>query len=286
MKLNNISFPHPVLGINDDVFPLPECPLAGAPQKENGSFIFQFTLNVENEDLLNLVTAGKARYACDVNCPSTLFRKCFIFDKLEISMEIPEADLAGKMSFQFFIMAQEKFDYVNQGFHEDYAGSSFEVDKGDILAYLGEASYDVDLDYEHIGKVGAFMEIAKGENKQVDVDYEGEKIIIRLPVIMYEQYRQNIVGNKHFGNIIHSSLVMNALTQALMNYKENMASLWARTLERRFKTEPPLQAYQDALENQDFNEICKLASELLHYPYERMFDSLKSLGNLQEEEES
>lgn len=286
MQLNNISFPHPVIGINDDVLPKPEYPVPVAPSKENGRIVFKYTLNMENADLKKIIGAGKAQYACDVNCPSTLYRKCFYSNNPEMVMEIPEDDLAGKLNFQFFIIAMGKFNYVNQGFHPDYAGISFEVDTGDILGFLGEFVYDMDLDYEHIRKISAFMEIAKWENEQIDVDYEGAKIIIRLPVKMYDQYRQNIAGNEHYANVIHASLVMNALTQALMNYNDNRGSLWARTLEYRIKTESRLELYQEALENQEFNEISKLASELLYYPYQRMFDSLKILSCPPEEEES
>ena len=58
MKNNGVSFPHPVMGVGDDILPRPLVTAAKTDDIRNYNFRFEFT--VENETIKNLISSGKA----------------------------------------------------------------------------------------------------------------------------------------------------------------------------------------------------------------------------------
>lgn len=271
-----------MLGIGDDVSPEPG--FASVPQVTAGedSFLFQVQLRMENKDIMALILKKAAHYVCEASCPATLYRRCFFSRSPDFRIEIPANQLAGEVRFQFFVTTTEKIIYTNRNFHPDYAGARFQLEPGDIIAWLGEFTYDVEIQYNRLRSVGSFMEICRGDISQPQFEYDGDRIMIRLPEALYEQYREKIVGNTDFANIIHSSLVLNALISALMNYRDYDDKLWARTLHYRVNTEKGLERWRDALAGGNFNDISELAHELLLDPYSRMFASLDALAEAEE----
>lgn len=283
MKINNTSFPHPVLGVGDDVTPEPG--FASEPKicQNADSFLVQVDLKMENKDIFDLITQSLAQYTCEINCVDTLFRRSVFSSSPNFEIPILKNQLAGEVRFQFFITATQKITYTNRRFHPDYAGAEFQLDAGDILAWLGEFTYDVQIQYQKLRSVGSFMEICRGDIDRPQFEFNSDKIMIRLPQALYEQYRERIVGHIDFANIIHSSLVLNALIAALMNYEDYKEKLWARTLRYRIGQEDMLAPYRTTLEGANFDEISQLASTLLLDPYTRMFASLDAIVEAGEE---
>ena len=96
---------------------------------------------------------------------------------------------------------------------------------------------------------------------------------------LFEQYQR--IGNK-FYEIIHSSLVHNALVYALSNLSEyeDSGKLWAESLKIHM-AEPHLQGYDLS----DMNDVFEVADILLRDPYKRMFDNLELIANSFNDEE-
>ena len=134
MKINNISFPHPVLGIGDDVNS--SAGFASPPHVDEQAdrFIFKIKTNLEDKNIEKYIQNKNAIYTCEVSCVTTLYRKCFQSVDGSFSIDIPKSFLAGVVSFQFFITATKKFIYTNKNFHPDYANSEFALEMGDLLA--------------------------------------------------------------------------------------------------------------------------------------------------------
>lgn len=284
MKINNLSFPYPVLGIGNDVEPIPNIAEAKLPVKTPTTYIFETTLDMQNHDIQHLVKEGLAKYVCEVECPRTMLRKCFYSDKPHFKIELKRTALAEKVTFQYSIVAMKPIPgYFNRNFHPDYFGYTFDLEPGDLLAFIGQASYDVDIRYDKLKSVGSFMQITEGKMETMPkFILGGDKIEIKLPTPMYEQYRQSIMGDKQFSQIIHSSLVFNALVMALLYFADNEHTLWARTLKYRIDTEQALEKFKAAFPDLDQTEVMELAQTLLLNPYQRLFDSL---GNLLPEDE-
>ena len=287
MKINNLSFPYPVLGIGDDITPSPGFASDPKVSKATGKYIFEVTLEMGNSDIDNQIKSGNASYVCEVECSRTLLRKCFFSEKPHFEIKLAKTLLAERVSFQFSVVALKEIKgYSNSLCHEDYAGYRFDLEPGDLLAFIGQFTYDVDIKYDKLKSVGSFMQITEGKmDKMPRFLLGGEKIDIKLPTELYNMYRESIMGNRQFSYIIHSSIVFNALVMGLLYYDANKETLWARTLKYRIDNESALERFKDnkTLENEDPEEIMELAQILLMDPYKRLFESLPGLVESEEE---
>ena len=277
MKIKNISFPYPVLGIGDDIVPLPSMQVKQSADRFNYTFDIDYTM--ENEDIKKLVENDFAEYTCEVDCSKTNYRISFKSKSPNLHIELSRQDVMGEIRFFNTIALRKPIKgYSNSQAHEDYKGFTIDLGLGDILAYLGEFSYDAEIKYDKLHAVNSFMEIkelASLESPQYDLT--GDKIIILLPAKLFKTYKEKIRGPK-YANIVHASLVYNALMYALYNYEEYNGKIWARTLYYRVNSEPNLMKYH----LDEPTDIPKLVNELLGNPYERLFDSLVSMTKEEE----
>lgn len=287
MKINNLSFPYPVLGIGDDILPAPGFASDPKVSKSAGKYTFEISLEMYNPDIRRQIINGRAKFVCEVECTRTLLRKCFFSVKPEFKIELPKKILAERVTFQFSIVAVKDIPgYSNSQCHEDYVGYKFDLGPGDLLAFIGQFSYDVDIKYDKLKSVGSFMQITEGKmDKMPRFLLGGDKIEIKLPSALYDTYRESIMGNRQFSHIIHSSIVFNALVTALLYFDAYEETLWARTLKYRIDNETALEKFRDnnTLENQDSEEVMELAQILLLDPYKRLFEALPGLLESEEE---
>lgn len=286
MNLNNISFPYPVLGISDDVFPLlkEDCIQMPTPSSTSTSYCFDITLKQENADISFLIDKDYAEYVCEVSCPRTYYRQCFASKSAHLHIEIPKKLLARDISFTCLVVAKKNIGrYTNKGFHPDYQGFCFDMGVGDVLVAFGKANYTIDINYDKLQSAGSFMQIRKDVTGKENVSFNiaGDKIEILLPADLYDMYDTKGFGQDlGISEIFHSSFVLNALVYALQYIEVNPDTLWAQTIKYRIKEEEQLQAYDLS----DKSEILDLAQALLGNPYKRMFDRLQKMKNEEETE--
>ena len=116
MKIDNVSFPYPVLGISDDISPaLPQNnAVVTYDEVQPGLFEFSVVLNFDNEDIKRYIQEGYAEYSVEVNCRSTLFRQCFKSDTSCIKFTIDKYRLHNKVTFESFLRPEMKFDSVEE----------------------------------------------------------------------------------------------------------------------------------------------------------------------------
>ena len=271
MNLNNISLPYPVLGINDDILPVPEQPEA-VITTDNLSFHFHVVLKYDNPDISNLIQLGYAIHVCEVACPSTKYRKCFTSENEILDITIPRKAIGGKILFTPTVTVKQSIsNYINSGFHPDYSGHKFDMEPGDILAVFGQLSYNADIEYDKLKAVGSFMVIEETDNSLPITMLDRDKIRLLLPTTLFEQYKNNPQVNSN-PDILHASLVLNSLTLALCKFEDYKDKKWAEAIQYRIDTEPELEEFRD--NDPDDWENDKLAQILLGRPYERLFRCL------------
>ncbi len=80
-------------------------------------------------------------------------------------------------------------------------------------------------------------------------------------------------------NIIHSSIVFNALVTAVLDIQSFGSTLWARTIKYRFDTEATFEDLREhnALEDLETDDVIELSQRLLSDPYGRLFNTMSSL---------
>ncbi len=285
MKYKNVSLPYPVLGIHDDVYPLLEegCIQMNTPVKTAYEYQFSITLTQRNKDITDLVQLGKAEYACEVTCKDTFLRRCWHSSTPQFEIKLGRKEVSGHIDFQCFIAAKKEIpNYSNRDFNEDYHGFTFDLEEGDLLAVFPLAWWNTDIKFDKLYAAGSFMQIVEAADdiEKTWFNLEEPRIMIEMPHDLFIQYQR--IGNS-FPEVIHSSLVHNALVYALSNLGEyqDKGKLWADSLMARIADDPQLQQFDLS----DMSQVYQVADILLQDPYKRLLDSLEKIADNQSDEE-
>lgn len=280
MKLNNISFPYPVLGVNDDIFPLlGEDSLVVAYDSSNvQSYKIHIIFKINNSYIENLIFQGKAVYVCEIDCVKTNFRHTYTCESPEFSFEVDRRKVSASVNINCFVTAIESIpNYKNPGFHDDYKGSVFSLTPGDILVGLPQRSFFADKKFDKLQSATTFMQIRQDlDHEYTNFDFSNHTIDIKLPTDLWNIYNSGI-GNS-YAEVIHSSIAYNALLAALMEINSNPTKMWAQALVKLITNNPELSdAYSIDGELIHFTDLTKVATILLKDPYKRLFNKLQSL---------
>ena len=112
MKISNQSFPHPVLGLQDDVNGKFEADLTWSCDR---AFYYLFPVfNLQNETIEELIENDLATFIVHIECGNTFFRKSFQFKDRTPEIKINAAELRDKVEVSFYITSIKSFpDYFN-----------------------------------------------------------------------------------------------------------------------------------------------------------------------------
>jgi len=276
MKFNDVSFPHPVLGVGDAI----NSNISFSPEPQIISDENNYTIVVncehDNKDLAELVNSGQSEYFCEATCSNTLYRKMIKSSSNRIEFEIPKKHVKGRIDFICAISAKSPItNYQNSNSHSDYDGYHFEIETGDILAFFGKFSFDADIQYEKLKAVSSFMEVVENKDPKAEytnVDLSKNKIEIQLPSDDYKIFaNESISKEQKFAPVFHSSIVLNALIIALFNLEEYKELLWAKVVGYRLKNEKQFES-MSINEKEDIPEI---AQRLLGNPFRRVIAELQ-----------
>jgi len=287
MKNKNVNFPHPVLGIGDAVSPKPV--LKPSITVEKGHYAIHLELEMKNDDILKLIHDEYATFVCEVDCPTTFKRFSHVSQEPYFDITLNKKDVAQRVFFDCTVTVTKHIQgYSNSLAHPDYQGAVFNLEPGDLLAFVGKSHYDADIQYDKLQSAGSFMTIDKGNDENNTTYLLGQsKIVILLPPTLYEDYKMNFNGPGKHVDIFHSSLVFNALVYALLNYEEEEFgnTLWARTLKYRIQLEPSLKQFSKVFENKDPRQILDFAQALLANPYKRLLKTMHDIIGQNTEQE-
>lgn len=278
MNLNNVTFPYPILGSYDDfISDICKTEYEKPIRKDKENYYFVVDLSYHNDEIRQLVEGegDLADYVCEVTCDATRYRQCYKKKETHFEITVPRRAVGGDIVLTFTVVAKKDIlNYSNSQFNPDYEGHFFNLHPGDLLAIFPQIKCPADIKYDKLKAVGSYMEIYPTEKDTPYVDLGWDKIRLYLPKPLYDLYQHN--GNINTKEeILHASLVMNALTYALCNFDENRDRKWARTVQYRIDTEEEFEEFK-GLEPNEWPQVDKLAHILLGKPYERLFSYLIS----------
>lgn len=285
MSRSNISYPYPVLSsFNDDIVPaLDQSDFSAEIEViNNGDYKVSFKLNLADSCILQLIAEGYAEYAVEVDCVSTLLRKCIKQDNGNYEIVLPHDSVSGRVVFNPFVIAKKGFDYKNDNFHPDYGGNSFPIVCGDVLVVFDYFDYDFSIDYEKLRAFTSIMHIRKAEDvNQKEIRYfsNEDKIVIELPDDKFNYYQQ-FKNDTRYTAAIHASLAQNALLSILLQEEsweqDDQNPLWKRTIIYRVNHDDSLLISGRRVDLYDKEDLVQLAYLLLGDPIDRMFNDFKS----------
>lgn len=269
MNISNLSLPYPVLGISDDIIPLPDLPVILPVPNDPTEHIITLTLNTRNQYINQLIKDGKAQYVCEVECRKTFFRECFISNEATFTVRFPRKSVAGNIVLTPTVVATKTIkNYENPGAHEDYEGVPFNIDPGDLLCVFNQLDYFADIQFDKLKAVSTFITILKTDKNLSYIDLDKPKIHLYLPENLHNQYRSRISNQSQFVSSLHASLALNALVFALTQIENFSDTKWAQTIKYRVGTESEF----EGLDITNPSDAIRIAQLLLGNPYQRMFN--------------
>jgi hypothetical protein len=235
--MSNLSFPHPVLG-NDDDYLRGGIELAISCQVIDG--VSQFRINlleIDLRDLALLLEHNSAMVYLQLRCNQTISRfhislpSCKAGD--DHSFQLPQYSVYGSVQCQLIIEAcNDIADYSSEDFSACFSGSSFRIAKGALLAVSETYEIDIPLTNSSLyDGLPSIMQIKRGGSEQgiPRIIWDNPKILVELSHEDYGSYS----SSKHLSiPLIHSALCLPILVRAfhLSTQAEYEALPWAAKL--------------------------------------------------------
>lgn len=274
MKLDNLSLPHPVLGISDDI--------AGTYVVENPNIdlrndpvIIKIKHSLSNKSLEHLIHDNKVAFCTEIHCKNAFFRQVYSSFNDQQEIRINANDIRDTVDLLYFLIAEVDIpDYSIEGTNSDYAKNTFYISKGDVIGYGGETSFIAEKKYQAYKAVSSFMDIVRDDTVDsgpIKVDMSGDKITVHMPKNEYLQY-STVRKDDKISTIFHSSIVFPVLVQAIaqLNNRDYEESKWVQILKDRL-------ASDDKLIGVDNSEVVKIAQILLDNPIKRTLDKIEQI---------
>lgn len=270
MKIRGYKFGHPVFGYYDyyDFAPIFNI---NFQTDENQFIITQDTLDFgSNDGIMEMLENGEASLIAEIFCSHTMYRRCFNLER-PFEIKIPLSYLKNRVECYFFIVSNyDNASYENKALKQELKDDKYYVEEGDVLAFLGEYKFDLDLKGT---SVESFIKIRQKENDDKGVNYlfVDDSILIEINTREYEKMKKFHL-NPDYQQILISGLLQPALIHACykLHEEEFEDKAWFRTLMIRWEK------YRDDMEPPTSHEIPEFVEYLLKDPMSKLIGILEN----------
>lgn len=284
MEIKYKLYPYPVLTSYSDDYKQGTFNTKIDIGKDGYNLIISYETELTSNSLIQLINSGQARYVYHMECAQTGYRKVLITEKAVEKFSIANKEVCGKLQICPFIVAVEDItNYTSQDFHDDYAGILFDIEAGCVMAVGTMVTVDISKDIDDLANTPSIFSIIRNANvdcKEMLVDMSGRKIIIKLPLEDYYNYKKLAI-TPQYQPILNSLTVIPALIYVIGELKrmsiqdrmENQDSVWYRTLKKVLNKQ-----FDCDIESEHFNSVnsIELAQKLINDPVTEAFSLLTS----------
>ena len=290
MEIKYKLYPYPVLWNKNDDYKIPSEFSAEIKTEENfKNTKLKIKFFLKDKEIEKLIRENKAEYVVHIEGTRTYFRDFISTRETEITYDLKDRDILGKLEINFFILAKQDIrGYRNDNFNEDYSSEAFNLKKGNIIAIADGYRFDIEKNDDELGKISSIFGICKKETVEqtgMTVDMSYEKIRIGLNITDYVNYSQ-LSQNPNKVDSVNSIIIFPALIYIFEQLKKDFTETdyteykWFRALENIFKKNGQ-ELNKELLENEISID---LAQRVLNYPIERAFNSLTNEDEGDDEE--
>lgn len=288
MDIRYRLYPYPVLSsVSDDY----QTSIRFSCEVKKGvrELVFGMETVTDDAGMLRLIDTGKAEYAYHIECPLTSFRKLIPSTNPRVVQHIPERLLNGPVSACSFIVAKENLTgYANPSFNTDYAGLSFDIDRGSILGIGGQCNITVTKETEDLAKIPSIFSICRSgddSDQSMQINVDGDKIAVILDSSNFQSYKV-MVAMPGMQSVFHSMIIMPALIYVFEllrreGIEEHAGKRWCLGM-RRALERSGISLTAEVLEDIPSFE---LAQKILDLPVNRALRDLSSVGENESEDE-
>lgn len=283
MEIRYKLFPYPVLAYYSDDYSDTTFDATINLCRYGYNIRIDFISALTNTGLKKLIEQDMAKYVYHLECAQTGYRHVVITDKELESYILSNKEVCGKLQICPFIVATNDIEgYTNTAFHDDYAGMSFDIEAGCILAIGKQVNADIEKEIEDLGNTPSVFSIVCNADASVTemlVDISNnQKIIIKMPLNDYYNYKQ-LSKAPEAQSILNAITVIPALAYTLseisklsIDEREQYQEYgWYRTIQKTLHAK-----FSCDIESDDFDQENPLilAQRLINNP---ATDALKTL---------
>jgi hypothetical protein len=222
MKLSNITFPHPVLGVYRTGNPDSEANDIQGRFEVETTIVQADALCIQNKfklkqakDIERLMNEGNLAFACELTCAKTFFRKIYLCEADEQKIRIEFDDLREIVSFDFFVICKKSFTYkYSKMWHDDYRDLSFPIEPGMPIAYGGGLQYMVERVSSDTGSTTSLIQIKSHDKESIAIDYNDGPITVFIPIELFPTL-QATAQTRRYDSTLHASIVVPVLMAAM-----------------------------------------------------------------------
>lgn len=287
-------YPYPVLAYYSDDYINSNFDVLIDPVKDSYNIKINFLAEINNKELKQFISEGKAQFVYHLECAQTGFRTVACTSRNEFVQPIPDKNLNGRLQVCPFIVATKDIpNYVNESFHEDYRGFKFNIEAGCVMAIGKQVNIDIEKDINDLANTPSVFSITKNADNTVIgmvVDMDQNKIVIKLPEKDYYNYK-SIKDELAVQPILNSLIIIPALTYVLEELNHRAATerfeydsyVWYRAIKKAL-----LSQFNCDIESENFSALNMLetSQKIINTPLSDALHTLSNgYGSLKEEEE-
>lgn len=193
-------------------------------------------------------------------------------------IEISANQLRNNTNITAFIVATTKITkFIPDGLNLDYEKSSFNLEKGDVLAYYDAGKFFAGKTWEAIRAVSSIITVEEDKTEKTKITFTltDEKIVVTMPTGSFQKYGKlyKIPGLEAiFLSSIALPALMYALSEMMEKENENVDTTWYQILEVRRREDPSLKGITWDLVN-----VPTIAQAILGWPIGSMLKSVEDI---------
>jgi len=179
MFAEGYSFPHPVLGNDDDISG--EFNVSMEISRTDGKkIVFENILtNITNDYINSLIKTQDANCFVRIHCSSTFSTW---MPEAKTKIEIDENDLVNKIEVQVFIITQKNIpNYSDNSFNAQYGNEIFSLNKNEVIAISGKETIQIPKINEKLGLGNIFKFNSHDYNQPIRFQFLQDRIHINYP---------------------------------------------------------------------------------------------------------
>lgn len=287
MRVRYKLFPYPVLCSETDDYLDNQFYVDFKVAKNINEIQFSMSLIMNDEKLQQMIRDKMIEIVYHFECSKTLFRKLYSTNCMEKIISIEEKYLNGRLDVCCFLIARKSFgEYINNNFNDDYDRRSFNIKKGNILAFYNLPKIEFTKNTDELSSVSSIFSILRREDvekKGITIELDGDKIKIWLGNEEFYKYRDN-ARNALFQPMLHAILILPTLIYAfdvlakdgIEEYEQNR---WFKALSKVLETS----GITLTAETIDDYGSFELAQKILNFPVNRALQNMNSDSDEDEE---
>ena len=200
MKIENVAFPYPVLGIGNDI--TSNFTWHYSVDQNNYEYLITIDIQLNNKSIEDYIKYDLADYICEIECTYTFIRKCIPSKYGHFDIKLSKSEIAREVTVELSVVVKETIEnYQNKQLNPIYSGYQISLEPGDLMAYIGRFKFNADIVFEKLKRIDTYMIIREDATiAQTDfkLDSVDGKIEILIPSVMYKHYKEVIKGNSSF----------------------------------------------------------------------------------------